>query len=171
MNIKAYILCGGKSVRMGECKANFIHNGIPFMEIVANIAKEAGFTPILIGKTGQNLSSSNYPVLFEKQKEHHPLYGVSFALDKCTESHALILPCDYIYLQPNLLSRFMQCTSFTIAIDKRIHPLVGLYPKNISQKAKLFASLNKPVKELAYSASTLEFPCNQLRNINRPEEI
>lgn len=168
--MNAYILCGGESRRMGEPKALLSFRGMPMAEHIAEIAREAGFSPFFIVKSSQHFQL-RFPVLVDQEEKTHPLSGILRAMEHCSESLFLILPCDTPYLTSASLSHFKKCRTPAIAIHTHRHPLIGLYATTDKERAQKMLSADRSMKFYSKDFHGVFFPQEELHNCNRPEDL
>ena len=156
---------------MGRCKATLEFQGQRLMDRMARIAERAGYKPHFVLKETQRFNSDRHPIVRETDPNHHPLTGIACALTHCTDSYALILPCDTPFLKPRGLQLFAEQQRPTIAYSNRIHPLIGWYPTSWSEKANSMAKNNEPAAKFAKGTFYLYLPHEELHNCNRPEDL
>ena len=167
--MNAYILAGGKSSRMGTNKALMEFCGIPMSIHISNMLLQAGIEKVfLITKTPLLLP---IPQLVELYEESHPLYGVHIALAHSKEQLCLITPCDMPLVSISSYKKLRNQKTPTVALGATgKHPLLGVYPQNIREKALIYAQEERSVMSFVETFSTILIPNEELRNINYPHD-
>ncbi len=168
--MNAYILCGGKSRRMGRTKATIPFQKKPMAVHIALQAHAAGFKPFFVVKPSQQFDFS-FPILFDQTEKTHPLSGILLAMKHCSEEVFLVLPCDTPFLTPDSLSQFLDIQSPAIAYDGRRHPLIGLYTTKDQARAEMALQENYSMKTFSRDFPTVFFPSEELHNCNHPEDL
>lgn len=168
--MNAYILCGGESKRMGKPKATLLFEGLPMAVHIAQIAKAAGFSPFLVVKESQNFQFP-YPTLIDQEEKTHPISGILRAMEHCSDSLFLILPCDTPFLTKTSVAQFLDAQIPMIASDGDIHPLMGIYSTQDKDRAKKALQQNLSMKKFSRDFPTVSFPSEELHNCNRPNDL
>jgi molybdenum cofactor guanylyltransferase len=142
--LKAVILCGGKSTRMGKDKGTLLLAGITWAEHAAATAKEAGLEVIISVNEDQ---VSQYTGIFGEQhlvtdqcdKAEGPLKGILTVHKEFPDADLLILACDMIALSALEINELMSCykqgiDNFCIFGNDGLHPFPGIYKKQFLNK-------------------------------------
>lgn len=136
MSIAGLILMGGKATRMqGKQKAFLNYKNQPFYKhcidslssvhtIYLSVAKKEGYTYL------------GYPLIEDNYLEIGPLGGICTALQCIEEDAIFVIPCDMPKVSQTLVDKLIthyQETKKPVVIEdkKGIHPLVGIYTKEI----------------------------------------
>ena len=134
MNISAVILAGGQSSRMGRDKAR-----LAFEEeslLARQLRKVRTLNPaevFISGRSGEDYSAFNCPVLFDLEPGFGPLGGIERALHAAGSPLLLVLAVDLPHMTNGFLQKmFAGCDRLTGAVPKlngRLEPLAAIYPK------------------------------------------
>ncbi|WP_073098292.1 molybdenum cofactor guanylyltransferase [Leeuwenhoekiella marinoflava] len=178
-NIPAYILCGGKSSRMGSEKGLVKFQEKQFIHHIINVLKKITNFVFLVTENQEYLSFE-LELLKDNYKGKGPLGGIQTALNHTLNKKALILSCDIPLITVDALNTLLQNTksdaeiSFATA-DENWHPLVGIYAKSLlpvmendieNDRLKLIDFIKKHrYQEIEIADS------KSLTNINSPEEL
>jgi molybdopterin-guanine dinucleotide biosynthesis protein A len=101
----------------------------------------------------------------------HPLNGVVAALRAARTERALIVPCDVPHLTAEDL-RALDVGEACVATDgERLHPLVGVYPRQWLAKAEALARDGGRVHDFAAGVRTVLLPAAHLANFNTWADI
>lgn len=130
-----FILAGGKSRRMGENKAFLLLEGKTFLERVQEALAEFDQIYLSVDRreayehTGLTLVADRYP-------DRGPIGGICTGLLLCPEPALFVAACDMPYLDQNtveiLLNAYQREGKTVVAkTGKRIHPLLGVYPREV----------------------------------------
>ena len=130
-NCGAVLLAGGKSRRMGQCKALMEVDGETLLR--RTVRTLAGFRELWLSANDPALAQ-DLPVrlVADHYPGHGPLAGLEAAL-AATEQEALVcVSCDLPYLTaavPALLLEHLGEADAAVCVDStgRIHPLCGIY--------------------------------------------
>lgn len=180
-SINAFILCGGKSSRMGTDKG-FVHfKNRSFtdwcLEAVSQITREIHLV------TGEKkYAQFGYPLLEDIYKEKGPVGGIYTALENSATHWNLILSCDLPGITGSLLTNLVTRKPENVSVaflsnEKNDYPLVGMYHKDCK---KVFSEaiqenelkLMKIIKKMDYARIEVQASeNNNLNNINTPQEL
>ena len=168
--MNAYILCGGQSKRMGTNKIFVPIQGLPMAEYMYQKLHLAGFTNIYaVVKTK---CSINIPQLVETNRDFHPLYGVSSALEHTTSRFSLITPCDVPFVSQSTLKNLHAKREFVTVCSSEIQqPLLGVFPKALATKAHNYAEQSLSVMNFVSTSQRLLVSTFELTNINTPQNL
>lgn len=180
-NLKALILAGGKSKRMGEDKSQINYHGKPQEIFVADICQELGLETYI--SKAHNFESSRidgYPVLKDRLVDMGPFGAILSAMMSDPNAAWLVLACDLPYLNVETIAELVmhrnnskQSTAYKLRDQPFPEPLLAIYEPNIYQRMLRFLSLgyacprkvliNSDVEhlvleqeEVAYNANTKE---------------
>ncbi len=130
-NLTTYIVCGGKSSRMGSDKASFLLNGKSFLQHITESASKLKNEIKLISslKKHENL---NYPLVPDLKKEKGPVCGITSALSDSKTENNLILSCDIPFIEYNALhwligKHSINYDATVISCNQKKMPLIGIY--------------------------------------------
>lgn len=175
--IGLYILCGGASSRMGQCKTTVSIREKTMLQHLLDQLIPLGYPISLVGKETQRPLLQQYDTGFvaDHNQTRHPLNGVIAALDDATLEHldsVLILPCDTPFLQTSSLQRLLEhLPSVAIAPDDQIHPLIMHLPLDWLERAEDYRHQHASMKRFAEGAISVRISHDQLQNINAPSDI
>ena len=181
-NISAFILCGGKSSRMGTEKGLVNYNNKPFIQLVID-AIEPITTNIFLVTDNQEYTDFNYPLVADIYKNKGPVGGIFSALDRSETENNLILSCDIPKISTNVIKNYLinnisdQKDVIFLSDDKNIYPLIGIYNKSVkpkfseaisSNRIKLLSLLNE-LNCQVIKVNPRDF--ESLKNINTQDEL
>ena len=163
-----FVLCGGKSSRMGTDKALIQINGTPMAEIVAEKLKTAGCKNVYLVSKNKNHSDLKFPVLLDQTAEHHPLFGIAAALKKSETAFALISPCDLPFISVETITNLLQQAPPCIY---KSQPLFGVFPKMWLERSLAFAYRGSSVYSFADECRMIFGNPIELRNVNYASDL
>ena len=99
--MKAVVLAGGKSSRMGENKALLPLGGIPMICRIANIL-EMRFSEVYISGASEDFSFLNMPVITDIYTEKGPIGGI-FASLEFQQDDIFVCPCDMPFISVQIV--------------------------------------------------------------------
>ena len=181
-NISAFILCGGKSSRMGTEKGLVNYNNKPFIQLVID-AIEPITTNIFLVTDNQEYTDFNYPLVADIYKNKGPVGGIFSALDRSETENNLILSCDIPKISTNVIKNYLinnisdQKDVIFLSDDKNVYPLIGIYNKSVkpkfseaisSNRIKLLSLLNE-LNCQVIKVNPRDF--ESLKNINTQDEL
>lgn len=178
-NCGAVILAGGRSSRMGRCKALLELDG---ETLISRLAGElSAFDELLISSNDETLAAG-LPgrVVRDVFPGCGPLAGLHAALSATEKEYLLCIPCDYPCFTAEgaaaLLSAFVPGRDAMVCRDTegRIHPLCGIYARTAAQtmERRLRAGrfrMMELLSELRTDQVSGLLPDGQLINVNTPE--
>ena len=176
--MKAIVLAGGKSSRMGQDKALMKINGKAMMQYVIDNLSQA-FGEVFI--SGNRL---DYPVSMKVIKDVNeqkgPMGGIRSALAYCGQD-IFVCSCDMPFVSPELIRNMLQRKEegkISIAhYSGKIYPVLGIYPFSILTDLKKTIE-NGNLRMTSFleqqNAHYIDFEDSfehQLLNINTPENF
>jgi molybdenum cofactor guanylyltransferase len=170
--MNAYVLCGGKSRRMGTDKAFLSIGGVPMAKRQADLLRRAGCSKVwLVGKK-PDLAELGEEVLWDKSRTSHPLVGVSAALAHCDEEWALISPCDLPMLSLGAVHTLLSGPFPCVATDgSRRQPLLGIFPSHWAERANIMAIGQRAAMQFSEGCNSIILPPKALLNANQPSQL
>lgn len=134
-NITAFILCGGKSVRMQTEKGLVNYKGKPFIRWIIEAIIPITSNIILVTSNG-DYSLVGLPMIEDIYPEKGPVGGIYTALKLSKTDRNLILSCDVPKITTQLLQTLteesVQDASVTLLSDgKNDYPLIGVYKNEV----------------------------------------
>ena len=181
--LKALILLGGKSSRMGEEKGLIQYHEKTQAEHLLLLLEELGLEVFLSVREEQkeNYAFLKRPFITDQIQGAGPLGGISSAMRSLPQTALLVVACDLPNLQKEQLEFLLKkrnakafATCYASPLDGGPEPLCSIYePKSFSALIKVWASgkscprkmlFNRTVEILSIPDSTF------LMNANTPEE-
>ena len=134
-NIPTYVLCGGKSMRMGTEKGLVSLQNKTFTELIIKTLNKIN-TSIFLVTENSDYEKFGKPLIPDLYKEKGPLGGIYTALSHAEAHKILILSCDIPLITTETLQAILNTESqnkeILFAVDKeRWHPLIGIYSKSL----------------------------------------
>ena len=135
--MKAIILAGGKSSRMGQDKASMILGGKTLIQhIIDNLSSV--FDEIFISG-----NHSNYPIskgiIKDVTTQKGPMGGIRSALEFCQED-IFVCSCDMPFVSSDLIENILQkkveYRINVVRFGEKIYPVLGIYPFSILNDLK-----------------------------------
>lgn len=175
-NIPAYILCGGKSSRMGQDKGLVTIQEGEFISHIINTLKKITDSILLVTQN-EGYSRFGLPVIHDVYPEKGPLGGIHAALQHTQEAQILVFSCDIPLLKSYVIEeliRFQNSADIVFAkTEKKWHPLIGIYAKTLLPVVEEHLNQNKLklidfIKEYNYKAVNF-IDDAAFTNINTPE--
>jgi len=139
--ITAYVLCGGKSVRMQAEKGLVLYKGKPFIRWIIEAIMPITSNIILVTSNG-DYSLVGLPMIEDTYADKGPVGGIYTALNHSTTTRNLILSCDIPKITTELLRTVTDESWETeapvtfLSDGKNDYPLIGVYSKSA---LKIFA--------------------------------
>ncbi len=139
MDIEAYILIGGRSIRLGRDKAFVEIDGKTLALRALDTVRASGIaskTTFVAGNETQfaiEALTLDAPFIFDMVEGRGPLGGLHAALSYAKTEWIFLLACDYPFVSPDLLRFLAGCISDAFGAivpeqpDGRLQPLCGFY--------------------------------------------
>ena len=129
------ILCGGKSIRMQSEKGLALYKNKPFIEHIIEAVLPLTATIQLITNS-DDYDYLKYDTIKDIIIDKGPIGGIYSALVHSKTEMNLILSCDIPLISTKILQQLIEKhnSSFDVSVfedTNRIHPLIGIYSKNI----------------------------------------
>lgn len=174
----AVILAGGKSSRMGSCKAELPWGGKTLVEHQADRIMALGITDIMVSGYSRPVTGTRYvPDLYP---EKGPLGGIHACLCAAKKAACFVISVDAPLFSPDEMKMLIEAhlagdSSITVAKHcGTLEPLIGVYDSNLSDAAgEILQGTNTSVKRLLDQTgfAVCEFSDeNSVRNCNTPDE-
>lgn len=132
-NIKAYILAGGKSSRMGVDKGLMMMEGKAMVYYVIEQFKDA-VADIVIVSNNPDYAGFGYEVIPDLILDIGPAGGIYSALHHANTEKVFIVSCDMPYIDANAINLMLENNSkeqIILPVFKgELEPLFGLYAKD-----------------------------------------
>ena len=176
--MKAIILAGGKSSRMGQDKASMILGGKTVIQhVIDNLFFV--FEEIFISGNHSNYQISK-GIIKDVTTQKGPMGGIRSALEFCQED-IFVCSCDMPFVSSDLIENILQkkveYRINVVRFDEKIYPVVGIYPFSIlTDLKKTIESGNLRMTSFLeqQNAHYIDFEDSfehQLLNINTPENF
>lgn len=176
------ILAGGRSRRMGAPKATVLLDGRPLLDHVAEAARAAGLTPVVVAKRTSELPPSDVPRWDEPDEPQHPLVGVVAALRRAA-APIVVVPVDLPRVAPGLLAAIAAHPARLAVVEAagRLHPLLGRFDPADADALEDAALAGAPVVRTVTALGAVRIgddevtrfgePAQLLLNVNRRDDI
>ena len=179
--MKAIVLAGGKSSRMGENKALLTFEGEPLLARIGNCLEDLGHEVYIAGEKAE-YDVSPYPQIADIYPNKGPLGGIYSALVHLKED-ILVCPCDMPLLDRNIFY-FLQSTADyskinVLTYNEKEFPTLGIYPYAFIAQLQNYITQNKLkmltiLEELGAKKHSYPIYSNSQQyfaNINTPEDL
>lgn len=174
----AVILSGGKSSRMGSCKAELPWGEKTLVEHQADKIMSLGIGDIMVSGYSKPVAGTRYvPDIYPAKG---PLGGIHACLCTAKRSACFVISVDAPLFSPDEMKLLINAHlegSRPITVAEhcgRLEPLIGVYDSCLSDAAEsVLQSANTSVKHLLdqIGFAVCEFPdANSVRNCNTPDE-
>ena len=174
----AVILAGGKSSRMGSCKAELPWDGKTLVEHQVNKISALGISDIMVSGYSRPVTGTRFvPDIYP---EKGPLGGIHACLCASKRSACFVISVDAPLFAPDEMKLLMEAhlagdSPITVAGHcGTLEPLIGVYDSNLSDAAEeILQGTNTSVKRLLDQTgfAVCEFSDeNSVRNCNTPDE-
>lgn len=174
----AVILAGGKSSRMGSCKAELPWGGKTLVEHQADRIMALGITDIMVSGYSRPVTGTRYvPDLYP---EKGPLGGIHACLCAANKAACFVISVDTPLFSPDEMKLLIKAhlagdSPITVAEHRgTLEPLIGVYDSSLSDAAEeILQGANTSVKHLLdqIGFAVCEFSDeNSVRNCNTPDE-
>jgi len=134
-NLSIYILCGGKSARMGSEKGLVVYNDKTFVEHIIHAVQPLSDSIHLV-TSNDAYETYGYPLIPDVVPGKGPVGGIYTALRHSSSSWNLILSCDVPLITTEVLKKYLfqeeQKKPITFLSDEsKDSPLIGLYSRRL----------------------------------------
>ena len=174
----AVILAGGKSSRMGTCKAELTWGGKTLVEHQVNKISALGISDIMVSGYSRPVTGTRFvPDIYP---EKGPLGGIHACLCAAKRSACFVISVDAPLFSPDEMKLLIKTHlegSRPITVAEHcgtLEPLIGVYDSSLSGAAEeILQDANTSVKRLLdqIGFAVCEFPNgNSVRNCNTPDE-
>ncbi len=175
MKPRPYLLCGGRSRRMGRDKAMLEHpEGTTLLERAARLLETAIGPPLLLSGDGRRYPQFDYAELADPKPDCGPLGGILAAVDDASPSPALILAVDMPFVLAEDLAALMAAAGpgVTLAVaEGRRHPALSIWsPATLPALRDALEAGELALMPLLdrLEVREVELPASRLANWNRP---
>ncbi|MFO0807389.1 MAG: molybdenum cofactor guanylyltransferase [Gemmataceae bacterium] len=185
VRLAAIVVCGGRSRRMGQPKANLSYDSTTFLESVTRNLAIVASPVVVVAAVGQSLPPlpTGVEVVTDTVPEEGPLRGLATGLSALEgrAEVAFVAACDLPLLTPEFVLRVVAALGDADGVvpsaDGRLHPLAAVYrvqlfamvesilERGLRRMADLFDRAN--VRQVQFNdAASLR----SLTNVNTPED-
>ncbi len=177
--MKALILIGGQSSRMGKDKSHLRLNGRTLLERTTSILQSLT-DEIYLSVAHDDNGSHPLPVIHDLEPSPGPLGGLQAAFQHDPTSHWLLIACDLPRLTENDLAKLKphpdcDVTCFLNPLDQHPEPLCALYsPSSASPLNAVITENRRCARRFLHSLKRHELVPDDpqaLLNLNRPEHL
>lgn len=180
--LKALILAGGKSTRMGRDKSLLDYHGVPQWIHLSEMCRSLGFDVFLSCRQEQHSQFKGAEIITDLPGMEGPLGAIVSALSYDAQSAWLVLACDLPLLEITDLFElidgrvFSKCaTAYQSPFDGKPEPLIAIWEPTSKEPALQLATqgIHCPRKVLEQCGVHLLRPSHpeRLANINTPQEF
>lgn len=174
----AAILAGGKSSRMGSCKAELPWGGKTLVEHQVNKISALGISDIMVSGYSRPVTGTRFvPDIYP---EKGPLGGIHACLCAANKAACFVISVDTPLFSPDEMKLLIKAhlagdSPITVAEHRgTLEPLIGVYDSSLSDAAEeILQGANTSVKHLLdqIGFAVCEFSDeNSVRNCNTPDE-
>lgn len=186
------ILCGGRSVRMGQDKSNLPFGSETLIERTVRILKSVLSPLVVVSYEGQSLPElgSDVSVVQDELPDLGPLGGLYTGLNEMNRispgtNYSFVSSCDAPFLKPEFILKMIEVAEgYEIAVPydgEYHHSLSAVYQNNLGKKIRELIDENRLRPLFLFEQSrTREVSCDLLKevdpemesliNTNRPED-
>ena len=181
--LKALVLSGGKSSRMGEEKGLIQYHEKTQAEHLVSLLEEIGLEVFLSVREEQkeNYSFLNRPFIADQLNGAGPLGGIASAMRTFPQTAFLVVACDLPNLQKEQLEFLLKnrnaksfATCYESPLDGGPEPLCSIYePKSFSALMKVWVNGKSCPRKMLFNRTVEILPIQDSRflvNANTPEE-
>ena len=185
MEVRAFILAGGRSTRMGTDKAFLEFSGRSLLANALDLAKTITDRVVMVGDPGKFAAFG--PVVSDVYPNRGPLGGIHAALASSEAELNLVIGVDLPFLEPRFLQHLTSAAKSCDAIvtvpfvDSHYEPLCAVYRRSFVHlaDAALAASRNKidalfsgiEVRTISdEELASTGFSPTMFRNLNTPKD-
>lgn len=156
---------------MGKEKANVPYMGHTFADHLGQKLQSHFERIFVVSKEYQEIQTQ-FECIYDAQDDHHPLWGISAAMNHSAHEYVFVAPCDIIKLEETdvlkLLCAEPPCYSFD---GRQSQPLLGVYPKRWTSRTEYAAANHLSVRKWSVDAQRVTLKSISLFNANHPWDI
>lgn len=152
-NVSAVLLAGGKSSRMGRCKAELPWSGTTLIKFQTEKLRSLGIEDVVISGYSEPVEGGRFAADVYAQKG--PLGGIHSGLKAAKHEHCLVLAVDTPLVPKEALAALLgehisRGNTITVLEQSRgIEPLMGVYDRSLlSLCEKILETEHTSVREL-----------------------
>lgn len=185
-DVTAFVLAGGKSIRMGRAKATVELGGETLLQRALELASSAAAETFLVGPRAE--LEAHGRVVEDVYPGQGPLAGIHAALAATSTERNLILAVDTPFLEPRFLAYLLEQARESGAVvtlprtADGFHPLAAVYRRSFRESAEralkegrnkidaLFSEVKTRILEAA-ELEKLAFAPAIFENLNTPQDV
>jgi molybdenum cofactor guanylyltransferase len=177
VNRDLYILCGGKSKRMGSDKSQLKINGSSFLTHLVNRTNTLFNSVILLSGT-YPINDTEHRQIPDAVPDAGPLGGLLAAVHNTSGTSIAILAVDLPLISDRTLKRLQSCSpdpadALVAKSKQRVQPLAGIYRTKIATALEDYLQSGRRsvvgfFEEIHCDYFSVEE--HEIRNINTPED-
>ena len=173
------LLAGGKSARMGTCKAELLYEGKTFLQHMLDKARALGIEKCYISGYASNQDSIQ--TVWDVYPDRGPLSGLHASMQIMQTPYCLVLPVDApklpLEILESLLQRHEELQSDRVLIWEhgvRQEPLIAVYPVKMADTIESMirdhaVPVFRAIDTWGFESFRKEMAQEQIININTPE--
>lgn len=173
------LLAGGKSARMGTCKAELLYEGKTFLQHMLDKARALGIEKCYISGYASNQDSIQ--TVWDIYPDRGPLSGLHASLQIMQTPYCLVLPVDApklpLEILESLLQQHEELQSDRVLIWEhgvRQEPLIAVYPVKMADTIESMirdhaVPVFRAIDTWGFESFRKEMAQEQIININTPE--
>jgi molybdopterin-guanine dinucleotide biosynthesis protein A len=182
--IKALIMAGGKSVRMGKDKTHIDYHGKPQFAHVYSICEGLGLEPYVSCRAEQKsyYSENGFRTVADRMIDMGPLGGIASAFMTSPNSAWLVIAADIPFIDQEVLVELIKhrssihtATAFQSPFDQFPEPLIAIWEPKAFPMIMSFIGLGYscPRKVLIQTEAKViqASQPEKLENVNTPDEL
>jgi molybdopterin-guanine dinucleotide biosynthesis protein A len=182
--IKALVMAGGKSVRMGKDKTHIPYHGKPQFAHVYELCASIGIEAYVSCRAEQSdyYNDKGYRTISDRLLNMGPLAGIASAFMTDPNSAWLVLACDVPFIDRETIEELITnrapmrtATAFQSPFDRFPEPLIALWEPKAYPMIMSFIALGHscPRKVLINTAAHVILASHpeKLENINTPDDL
>jgi molybdopterin-guanine dinucleotide biosynthesis protein A len=182
--IKALIMAGGKSVRMGKDKTHIDYHGKPQFAHVYSLCKEMGIEPHVSCRAEQAsyFEENGFRTVADRLIDMGPLGGIASAFIQSPNHAWLVIAADIPFIDQEVLVELIKhrssihtATAFQSPFDQFPEPLIAIWEPKAFPMIMSFIALgfSCPRKVLIQTGANVIHASQpeKLENVNTPDEL
>jgi len=182
--LKALIMAGGKSVRMGKDKTHISYHGKPQFAHVYSLFEEMGVEPYVSCRAEQAsyFQENGFRTVADRILDMGPISGISSAFMLAPNHAWLVIASDIPFIDKEIISELIAnrsilhtATAFQSPFDRFPEPLIAIWEPKAFPMIMSFVSLGYscPRKVLIQTGAKVIEASHpeKLENVNTPDEL